>query len=179
MDPQNDPLEILSVGAATPSPPSPGESGELNSSCLSTPDSRSLGELRKRDLPEGVYKEIEDFGDDFLEICVTFTNENRLNFKEPTLKSLVRNALYDVLQHTKCNPQWLIYSEYSKVGNFHYHGMLKGFNGAALAKLKRILNHTCGFTRISMVKSTEGYKSYIVKDYKLNARDFDLKRIEK
>lgn len=112
------------------------------------------------------------FGDDFIEICVTFCECNRLRYKEPTLSKMVEDALYLASQKRKCKPVWFLIGEFSKVGNFHFHGMIKNHNGAFLAMIKRILNRTCGRTKINMVRFPESYKKYIFKDYNENLPHF-------
>lgn len=110
-------------------------------------------------------------GDDFLEICVTFTDNLRCNYKERTLTKIVEDGVLLAIKNRRCNPIYYFLGEYSKTGQFHFHGMLRGFNGAALAALKRILNHTCGRTTISMVKYPDSYKEYVYKQYSDNLPD--------
>lgn len=150
-------LEIPLVRAATPSPPSPVEADNNLSSIIRLKNGKAISSQ--------LQAKVDSFGDDFLEICVTFTEHNRLNYKEATLQYIVEGGIKLAVKNRRCKPEWLLIPEYSGVGNMHYHGMLKGFNGPALAALKRILNHTCGRTCIHMVKYPESYKKYIFKDY--------------
>lgn len=158
--PEEDPLEILHVkGGASGAPLPPGEKDNLVTFPPGDPPSA---------VPEVFKCEMEIFGDDFLEVCVTFTDPLRHNLKEATLCRITEEAFKLAAQGKRCHPLWMLIPEYSKVGNYHYHGMLKGANGAMLAKLKRILRHTCGFCRVTMVKYPDSYKEYIFKDYNKN-----------
>jgi len=102
-------------------------------------------------------------------ITITFNQSLRYRFDEKTLKALVKQGFKRVVETIKF--QWqknelriVLIPEYSEVGNFHYHGIITGFNRFHLAFLKRHFAQNIGYVNVQVPKNVSYVFRYVTKD---------------
>lgn len=99
------------------------------------------------------------------ELTVTFKPVLIDNWGEDGLKDMVELELRKALKKAPLNTQVLLIGEHSKLGMFHYHGLIQNAPNNILSCVKRRLNREIGRTNVRQISYHESYMDYIFKSY--------------
>lgn len=92
------------------------------------------------------------------EFSITFRQEYRNIMDDLSIKKALSRAL-----RLLPGVQYVLYPEYGKNHNLHYHGIIKGTN-YMLSLVKGTCNRTFGRTYIRSIQYTESYFKYMKKE---------------
>lgn len=126
----------------------------------------SIGYPNNKEIPEEYYKQLITklrAISGGTEITLTFKPELRQMYNQITLTEMVKKTIQHTRVKTGEKLQCVIIGEFSKLGNYHLHGILKT-NGRLSALIKRKLTHDYGRTEIAMIRNTESWIRYCLKD---------------
>lgn len=123
----------------------------------------SLSQCRPMNEEEIVTLEqrVKELVDNSLEICVTFKPLLQSMYNSNTLTDIVSNLLKKI--HKKHDMELILIGEFSDSGMYHMHGLVKA-DGRTINIIKRNLTRDIGRVKIGMIKYTESYAKYIMKD---------------
>lgn len=152
---------------------SSSECGGISTDLVEMPPTEGIQIQKKQHLclthlDENVERFIENGWSEF---SITFRKEYRNVMDDLSIRNLVSRTL-------KIYPdiQYVLYPEYGKNKNLHYHGIIKGTN-YMLSLVKNGCNRTFGITYVRSIQYTESYYKYIKKERKTLTKDELLKLI--
>lgn len=100
-------------------------------------------------------------------ITITFREILRIKYTEKVLKEMVKSCFRDIYKEykQKYDVRIFLIPEYDKSGNYHYHGIIRGFKRNQLAQLKRKLSQHIGYCKIEgNIKNIYNWLQYCCKD---------------
>jgi len=92
------------------------------------------------------------------ELCITFNPRHTRHLTENQIAKATRGLLAEL-----GNIKYILFPELGSSYNFHYHGIIIGAR-TTLTKVKRILSHIAGRTYLRVIRDTEKYGRYCMKD---------------
>lgn len=106
-----------------------------------------------------------------MEMTVTFKPELRDRYNSGTLTNIVRKLLNKI--GNKFKLQCVLVGEFSDMGVYHMHGIIKTSEGRCIDAVRRLFKRDIGRIEIKQISYVDSYIDYIFKEFDLQRKIYE------
>jgi hypothetical protein len=134
---------------------------DLNTLVKSMPEERDT--VLNRNEIISLMANLEDIADTGCEFTVTFNPLIHERYKSVTLTQMVFDLLHRIKLKDRENLEIILVGEFSEVGRYHMHGVIKASNSRLLKRIRQKFTLEMGRIEIKQIHNVPKYIDYIFK----------------